>query len=335
MITDLKFSKEEGIAMKTKHFFLFAVTLLFPLLLSCGSSDDAPNPTVHGIAATGAAIPNAPVVVVDSTGSTNGGQTDGNGVYDLSVAGMTAPYLIRVSYNGGANLLYSFAAAEGTAHVNPLTSLAVCQALNGDPAAMFASGATPAAVAAAMTTLSANMNSAITAIQNNILTHYPTIASVNPLSSSFVVGAGLDKLLDQINVAVNVTGGTVNVGITSGGKTIFSGSVATFIPANMNMGNMPVITFSAEPGGGAGGTTTVPPTGGTGTNFQGSWKYGGVTFFTFSGSTFTYMVGGITGVASYSSDGTSATIGTLQWTFRAASGTTLTWDQNPGTTYVR
>lgn len=342
--------------MRPKSFYLCLITICLSLLLSCGSSDDtAPNPTVSGIAATGAAIPNAPVTLIDSTGSTNNGTTDSGGAFSISVAGMTAPYLIKVTYNSGANILYSFAAAAGTANVNPLTSLAVHQAFNGDPSTIIAPGATPAAVASAMATLSGQINGAITAIQNNILATYPAIASVNPITGSFKVGEGIDKLLDQMNLTVNATGGTVSIGITSGGKSIFSGSITHFIPANMNMNNMPTITFSTGSGSGTGGTTTVPPTppvtttttvnvtttttviptGGTGAYFQGSWKYGGVTFFTFTQTNFSYMVGGISGVASYSSDGTVATIGALQWTFRSTNGTTLTWDQNPGTTYTR
>ena len=161
--------------MRSRLFLLLFVFLAFCFFLSCGGGSDAPpNPTVSGIAATGAAIPNSPVTLKDSAGKTNTGTTDSSGAYTISVAGMTAPFLINVTYSG-ANTLYSFATAPGTANINPLTNLAVYHALNNDPTTTFATGAAAATISAAMTTLTSNMNSAITAIKNNLLANYPAI----------------------------------------------------------------------------------------------------------------------------------------------------------------
>ena len=128
--------------MRTKNLCLLALLLVFSLLHSCGSSNDVPpNPAVSGIAATGAAIPNAPVTLKDSTGFTRNGTTDASGAYSIAAWGMTAPFLISVNYNGGANTLYSFTTVPGTANIDPLTNLAVYQALGNDPATTFTTGA--------------------------------------------------------------------------------------------------------------------------------------------------------------------------------------------------
>jgi len=235
--------------MRTNNLCLLALLLVFSLLHSCSDSDYvSPNPAVFGIAATGAAIPNSPVTLIDSAGITHNGTTDGSGAYSIAVFGWkTAPFLISVNYNGGANTLYSFAAAPGTANINPLTNLAVYQALDNDPATTFTDGADPATISMAMATLSNNINNAITTIKNNLLANYPAIASVDPISSDFYVDEGLDLLLAEIKVQVvyNATGVNVTITDSTGTKTIFSGNVANFNPANIS--NLPTITFPMLP----------------------------------------------------------------------------------------
>lgn len=96
-----------------------------------------------GTAAEGAPITGAVVSLRDAEGQLTAGGTDATGHFDLPVAGMTPPFLLKVQDAEGQSL-YGYAPTSGGVNVDPYTDLLVRQwyTLKGaDPAAGFAARA--------------------------------------------------------------------------------------------------------------------------------------------------------------------------------------------------
>lgn len=210
------------------------------LLAACGGdgSDSpapppAPSTTVRGVAATGLAIANASVTLVDADGSTvdpAAVSTGTDGSFSINADGLRAPFALRVSFtqDGVARTLYSVlptatSGATNTANITPLTdAIAVLVAPGGNPAALT----DPAALAAALGGSNANAFGNAVATLNAVLSSDPTVAAAlaaaagmgntfNPVTTSFAAnGTGVDAVLDQISVTTNPPGapaGTVQI----------------------------------------------------------------------------------------------------------------------------
>lgn len=98
----------------------------------------------EGTAAQGSAIPGASVSLRDAQGQYAAGGTDEAGRFLIPTAGMTAPYLLKVTTADG-RVLYGMAAGDGTANLDPYSDLLVREAfaLKGRSAdAAFAGNAT-------------------------------------------------------------------------------------------------------------------------------------------------------------------------------------------------
>lgn len=192
--------------MHTKNLpaFLKAPLLLSAILTlaSCGGSGSGSQMSysLGGVAATGAALANAPVFLKDAAGNEPAGQSEasgtaivttdsaGNFTFNASkLSGLTSPVLIKVlgkivldNGDDAYTVLHSLANIDGSSiNVTPLTEVATSLALAKDPAAVFSSpGSTIRGLGASAT------QTASDALMNKLLQSDPKIASLNVFSGS-------------------------------------------------------------------------------------------------------------------------------------------------------
>lgn len=79
---------------------------------------------VTGLAAKGAAIPNATITIHDRLGATTNGGTNANGIFTINVAGASLPFLVKLDVPGGGTL-YSMADKTGDLNIDTVTDLLV------------------------------------------------------------------------------------------------------------------------------------------------------------------------------------------------------------------
>jgi hypothetical protein len=222
------------------------------LLAACGGSDDdnttggTPPPVataaITGIAAVGAAIPNATVTGINVRGETVTATTGADGSFSLTI-NEGAPYGLKVTDAAGATW-YSYAQAAGRANLTPLTTLALSQAAGNRPladvlAAWASSAPTAEQVLAAAATVNANLADVMRA------------ASVDPSATNIFTqtfsanGQGLDAVLDAMRVSFSCSANSCTQVINSPG-----GDVLVTWNANIS-----TVGFTVSwSGGGTGGT---------------------------------------------------------------------------------
>jgi glucoamylase len=90
---------------------------------SSGSSGSSAG-TISGVAATGKAIADATVTLIDIKGKTATGTTNGNGVFTINTSGLTPPFLLAVKSNAGSTsgmYLYSVSDSASPATIGANT----------------------------------------------------------------------------------------------------------------------------------------------------------------------------------------------------------------------
>ncbi len=139
----------------------------FALLVACGGgSDQAPDSQnlpdaaqlegaacadcragyLSGVAATGGALADAEVRIVDAQGRQASGRTDAQGRYDILVTHLAGPLVVQVTGLAGGQPVRLHSACRGAeignraVNVTPLTELLVAQALGGRPAELLRDG---------------------------------------------------------------------------------------------------------------------------------------------------------------------------------------------------
>ncbi len=109
----------------------FTAVAVAALLAACGGSST--NPSISGLAATGAALANASVTAKCSSGPTVTGMTFSDGSFSIQLTGSQAmPCLVQVS--NGAVTLHGFAVDAGRINVTPLTDWVIAKAIGVDDA---------------------------------------------------------------------------------------------------------------------------------------------------------------------------------------------------------
>jgi hypothetical protein len=195
------------------------------ILLACGGGSSSPTyPTLQGLAASGAAIPNAPVVAKCATGPQISGTTGTDGSFTLTLSGgQTTPCIIEVTIGTGstATTLHSFATAAGRVNVTPLSELVVANALHGDPSVAFATY-----TAASGTTIQSGLAAAKTYVQTQVVALGVT-PTVDPLTGVFVVGSQEDNILDGIKNALTDSSKTLGNLVTAAANTANLNTVIT------------------------------------------------------------------------------------------------------------
>ena len=237
--------------------------LLFLLLQACGGEESsATNGTarnVYGVAATGLAV-NGTVTLRDATGNMlRAAISQPSGEFNIDVTGLTQPYFLRAADKTGTTTLYSVAITHGNFNINPLTNLAVvAAAMDIDPLAKTPDAAfndpvkfsnlTPAQLQAAMDKVMAQMSPEfIAALAAN------GALNVSPLTDSFQVGNGLDKVFDKFVITLTATGEIQERQVVSNTTTVL-GFVDILGPFSMPTGAGPVSCGSPS-------LATTPPAG--------------------------------------------------------------------------
>lgn len=180
-----------------------------------GSGDTSTTtPKISGTAAVGDPIVAANVSVICKAGPAIANTTTSSqGAWSVDTTGQTMPCAVELSggsVNGVANATqyHSFALANGTVNVTPLTDLLVAKTLStATPATWFAG--LSASRAGLNTVTDSNISSALSHIRNA----YPlvsTLSSVHPITDSFspVAGNPMDDMLEalkQANAALGLT----------------------------------------------------------------------------------------------------------------------------------
>jgi hypothetical protein len=194
-----------------------AAILLVVWLQACGSgsNNSSPTATVSGVAATGVAM-DGTVTLKDSTGNTRSAVISlPSGAFNMDISGLTPPYFLKATNSSGTLTLYSVATGSGTFNINPLSNLVVvAAAMSIDPLAKTPDAAfnnpanfrtlSAAQIQAATDSVMAKMSPAFKAAlaANNV-------TQVNPLTDSYQIGDGLDKVFDGFVVTLNSATGEV------------------------------------------------------------------------------------------------------------------------------
>ncbi|MPS27974.1 MAG: hypothetical protein E2576_21985 [Alcaligenaceae bacterium] len=210
---------------------------------SGGTTPPAPKTdTLSGTAATGAAVANATVTVVNAAGASATGKSGGDGRYSITIES-APPYLLKVS-TGSGTVLYSFAAAAGTANITPLTTLALHDAGGKKPlAALFEGWKTTRLAGDAVTAAAKRVNANFAALY--------TAKGVDPKAFDFFSrtfaadGKGFDAVLDGVSVSLSCS-------TTSCSETIKVGESVYTYDFSISVAG---ISFSG------GGTTSTIPSG--------------------------------------------------------------------------
>lgn len=216
----------------------------------------APTVQITGLAATGAAIPNATVTATNARGERATAQTSATGTFTLSIA-EAAPYVLSVT-DAAARSWYSFAQAAGAANINPMTTLALLQANGNRPLADLVSGWGTRQLSASQVLEAAKVVNANLASVMQGRGIDP--ATTNPFTLSFSAnGTGFDAVLDAMRVNVSCTA-------TACTQTITNPQGTTLVTWNASIATG-AITLSWSGGGGSGqigigvGSCTAPRTG--------------------------------------------------------------------------
>ena len=118
--------------------FQLAALGVATLLVACGGGSSPANPTITGLAATGAALANANLAAKCASGAALSGKTGADGTFSLELSGGQAtPCLLQV--NNGTVTLHGFATQAGHINITPLTDLVINKALGSSAASAFAS----------------------------------------------------------------------------------------------------------------------------------------------------------------------------------------------------
>ena len=230
---------------------VIAVAAIFTvgIVAGCGSgSGSTPVAAVSGVAATGAPM-SGTVFLKDSANHTELSTSINpqNGAFSFDVSGMTPPFMLR------AGSLYSMSGGPGTANINPLSHLMVSNMGGfGNMSSMNSFYKNPNGTV--MRTMFTNMSSAR---QNMWQTMAPLldaygVPTVNPISSPYTIGQGLDRMFDNVQMTIGQNG--IVTMMNTSGATVYTGPMGNMSAGTMMTGNI------TQPGTGqtASGITITP-----------------------------------------------------------------------------
>ncbi len=183
---------------------------------SSGGTSSATASSLSGTVAVGDALVGARVTLLDAKGRTATAISGANGAYTLSLAGMTAPFLLVATDTAGGNAtMYSVAASApasastpGIVNITPLTTAIAAELTSdGNPLDLSAAGTlsarvTPAAVNGAVGTLNALLAPILASALGS------GAAAFNPISQAFTPNqTGADAVIDAVSVTQAPAGG--------------------------------------------------------------------------------------------------------------------------------
>src|SRR6266568_4431948 len=255
-----------------------AAIITLGIIAGCGSGGGTSASTISGVAATGAPM-SGTAYLKDSAGNPEMSTliNPQTGTFAFNVSGKTPPFIIR------AGLLYSMSGGSGTANINPLSNLMVANMAGfSNMSTMNSFYKNPDGTT--MRTMFSNMSTSRLQMRQTMgpLLNAYGVANVDPISSPYAIGQGLDRMFDNVNMLIT-SGGTIYTGPmwNMTGGTMMSGNILqpgtgqvasgiTITPANATVqvnetlqfsANIPV-TWSAGLNSGSitpGGLYTAPP----------------------------------------------------------------------------
>lgn len=185
--------------MNFKRHTFAAVFLVF--LNACGGggggggASTASDPTISGIAATGAAINGGTVTARCVSGSDISTTTATDGSFSLNLGTNTLPCMLKVV--SGATELYSFVTGYGRINLTPLTDLALARAGGNAPATLFTGFGSSTA-----STINANLATAKSYVSTQVGKLDFNPVTIDILTGTFAVGDAHDQILDQLKTAL-------------------------------------------------------------------------------------------------------------------------------------
>ncbi len=220
------------------------------IIAGCGSGGGGSVPAatvVSGVAATG--LPMSGTVYLKDSANSPALSTTINpqtGAFAFNVTGLTPPFMLR------AGTLYSMSGGAGTANVNPMSNLMVGNMgsfSNMSSMNSFYNHPT----GPTMRAMFGNMSSARQTMRQKmapLLIAYG-VPDVDPISSPYMIGQGLDRMFDNVSMAIDQNGNVVMTNMNGG--TIYTGPMGNMAAGTMMSGNI------MGPGAGQTSGITVTP----------------------------------------------------------------------------
>ncbi len=248
-----------------KSVSVFCLTVL---LMACGgggsdgngsSQDQADSAgataTLNGVVATGAPL-SGTVEAVNAQGKSSGAVTiDADGSYTLTVE-EGAPYMLKATSSDMATVLYSYAEQAGLVNVTSLTSLALFEAYeNGDLEELFNEWAstvdrpTEEEIEQAQAVIVANFE--------DIFSNYEAMGEDFFTGEFEANGEGIDAVMDELSITINMDSGDVTVTGPSGELT-FNPDIDTSGITDQLSGEWTLVVTGEVTANGI--TTSVPET---------------------------------------------------------------------------
>lgn len=219
-----------------------AGALSLAVLSACGGGSGSPGASVQpvtaasigGTVAIGNALVGANVTLIDATGKSATATSDTSGNYTISLAGMTAPFLLVATDPSGVNApMYSVTAsvptgssAPAVANVTPLTTAVAAElTTDGNPLDLanpstLSASVTPAAVSGAVATLNTILAPVLAA--NNVTVGF------DPIGTAFTPNqTGPDAVIDSVLVTPSATGGLQLASVSAPDTTVTLSSAMT------------------------------------------------------------------------------------------------------------
>lgn len=167
-----------------------------------------------GTAGDGAAIPNSPVLLTDSTGKTATATTNAQGYYRMKLTGFTPPFVVKVNKPDGSTRTSLSTAALKTNGFITINITGLTEKVASDVAIAGgkkgASELTPAIVTANSSAIQTSINNLKTQLAAQIAAAGVDIATFDPIAVPFKTDStGYDKILDSVKVTLAADGSTV------------------------------------------------------------------------------------------------------------------------------
>ena len=248
--------------MKIQHLQCLVCTWSLALA-ACGGGGSPgatanTTPSLDGIAAVGAPLPKADVILKDANGKTLTTTSDSDGYFKFSdLTGYVAPLMIQATGSAGGTtyVLHSVTntvpekGVAGTLNINPATDAITTQAFASPPDQVFADATKIKALSTDQLTQS---KAAVTAALADTMKALSIDAKTDLMTTSFTANStGMDKLLDlvdfsnqranintknqDIKISLKSTGQAVTVAPTSTAATVTKAAAPTAADASLDL----------------------------------------------------------------------------------------------------
>jgi hypothetical protein len=206
------------------------------IIAGCGSGGTSTTTSaspVSGVAATGAPM-SGTAYLKDSAGNPEMSTpiNPQTGAFAFDVSGKTPPFMIRT----GA--LYSMSGGPGTANINPLSNLMVANMGGFGNMSTMNSFYKNHPDGTTMRTMFGNMSTARGQMWQKMgpLMSAYGVPNVDPISSPYTIGRGLDLMFDNVSMSIDQYGNVTMM--NTSGSPIYTGQMGNMTGGMMMTGNI-------------------------------------------------------------------------------------------------